>query len=511
MREGQLTADGRWRLRPRPASALRFVATISLAVVLAAHVGSPDVYYSGSAGPYVVDVTIRPPQVVPGVADVHVHVRDSAVNSVIIRPVYWRAGAKGAPTGDAAKPVTGNQGSFAGQLWLMASGTYSVYVTVSGRAGSGTLVVPVAAVATGTLALSPLLKVLLGVLGTLLIAGVVTAIHAAAGESQVAPGASVPPERKRKARNAVLIAVPVMGFIILGGARWWNAEAAQYRSTIYRPTKTATIIEQRDGVPTLTMSILDSAFVNGGVTPIMPDHGKLAHMFIARTTAPVVFAHLHPSMPDGATLRTPMPPLPAGTYRVFTDVVHESGFQRTLVDSFTLNAPLDARGLAALSPDDAWSAWVATRVDSDMNLSSHGDPLFIGWKGNVHPVANEAGVLHFVLYTKHAELVTLEPYLGMLGHAVVMRDDGKVFVHLHPNGTPAMASQAVFALRDRGDTAADGRLKLDGADMTHVLPTRAHEIDFPYAFPSAGNYYVWVQVRVAGEVHTSGFEVTVSP
>ena len=487
------------------------MASISLAVVLAAHVGSPDVYYSGNAGPYVVDVVIRPPQVVPGIADVHVHVRDSAVTSVVIRPVYWRAGAKGAPKGDAATPVPGSQGSFAGQLWLMASGTYSVYVAVSGRSGSGTLIVPVAAVATGTLALSPVLKVLLGILGTLLVAGVVTATYAAAGESQVAPGESMPPERKRKARNAVLIAIPVMGFIILGGARWWNAEAAQYRRTIYRPTRTATLIERRNGVPTLTMSILDSAFLNGGVTAIMPDHGKLAHMFIARTTWPVTFAHLHPSMPDGATLRAPLPPLPAGTYRVFTDVVHESGFQRTLVDSFTLVAPLDSSGLTALSPDDAWSAFVATRVDRDMNLSYHGDSLFIGWKGNIHPVANETGVLHFVLYTKHAELVTLEPYMGMLGHAVVMRDDGKVFVHLHPNGTPAMASQTVFTLRDRGDTTADGRLKLDSAGMSHVMPTRAHEIDFPYAFPSAGHYYVWVQVRTGGEVHTSGFDVNVSP
>jgi hypothetical protein len=489
----------------------RCAAAVSLAVVLAAHVGSPDVYYTGNAGPFVVDVTIRPPQVVPGIADVYVHVRDSAVTSVVIRPVYWRAGAKGAPMGDAAKPVLGRTGSYAGQLWLMASGTYSVYVTVSGRAGSGTLIVPVAAVATGTLALSPLLKVLLGVLGTLLVAGVVTAVYGAAGESQVAPGEVASPERRRKARNAVLISVPVMAFIIFGGAHWWTSEAANYRRTLFKPTKTATIIGLRDGVPTLTMSILDTAFLNGGVTPIMPDHGKLAHMFIARTTAPIVFAHLHPSMPDGATLRAPLPPLPVGTYRVFTDVVHESGFQRTLVDSFTLNAPLDRSGLAALSPDDAWSAGVATNVDAAMNLSYHGDSLFIGWKGNIRPVANETGVLHFVLYTRHAELVTLEPYLGMLGHAVVIRDDGKVFVHLHPNGTPAMASQAVFALRDRGDTTANGRLRLDDAGMTHVLPTRAHEIDFPYAFPSAGHYYVWVQVRVAGEVHTSGFDVTVAP
>ena len=33
-----------------------------------AHVGSPDVFYEGDAGPYHLDVTIRVPQVIPGVA-----------------------------------------------------------------------------------------------------------------------------------------------------------------------------------------------------------------------------------------------------------------------------------------------------------------------------------------------------------------------------------------------------------------------------------------------------------
>ena len=49
------------------------------------------------------------------------------------------------------------------------------------------------------------------------------------------------------------------------------------------------------------VSVTDSVWRAGGVTPVMPDHGKLAHQFIVRLDSLEVFAHLHPAMPDRAT------------------------------------------------------------------------------------------------------------------------------------------------------------------------------------------------------------------
>ena len=330
----------------------RGTAALSLAVVLAGHIGSPDVYFAGTAGPYHVDVAIRPPQVVPGIATVYVQVADSSVARVVVRPVYWRAGTRGAPPGDDAVPVHGTPGAFEGQLWLMASGAYSVNVSVVGPKGTGAVMVPVASVATGQLALSPFLTWLLAALGTLLVAGAITAIHAAVGESQVAPGDIMPPERRRRARIAAVIAVPVMAIILLGGAKWWDAEAERYARTLFRPVPTHTVVRVDSFVPTLTQSVVDSDWRAGNVTPIMPDHGKLAHMFIVRADSPYVFAHLHPAMPDRSTFVTTLPSLPAGRYRVFTDMVHESGFERTLADSFTLAAPIGAGGTPRLTADD---------------------------------------------------------------------------------------------------------------------------------------------------------------
>ena len=486
-------------------------AALSMALLLAAHVGSPDAYFSGNAGPYAVDIAIRPPQVVPGIAEIFVKVADARVTNVVVRPVYWLGGSKGAPAGDDARPVSGTPGAFVGQLWLMRSGSYSVHVIVTGSAGSGTVVIPVGAVATGQLALGGALRWLLAVLGLLLAAGLITAVRAAVGEGQVAPGEQITPERKKRANIATLVTVPVVLIIVLGGARWWNAEAESYRRTLYKPLATRAVVSTVAGVPTLTLSVLDSGWRRGDITPVFPDHGKLAHLFLARADSLDVFAHLHPSMPDGWHFVTALPPLPAGRYRVFTDVVHESGFERTLVDSFTLATALPGSS-AQLGADDAWFDGRAARAEPSAPDASLGDGFSASWKGPARPTAGNTGVLRFALHDASGGALTVEPYLGMQGHAVVMRRDGGVFVHLHPSGTSSMASQMTFALRDRGDTTARGHLRADSASMAMPAPaTSLSEIVFPYAFPSAGEYRVWVQLRVAGRVRTTAFDVTVAP
>ena len=93
--------------------------------------------FDGTAGPYPVRVIVRPPEVVPGRAEVIVRVDAPDVERVVIRPVFWRAGVAGAPAGDELRRIAGQERRLHGQLWLMAYGAYSVYVTVIGRARIG--------------------------------------------------------------------------------------------------------------------------------------------------------------------------------------------------------------------------------------------------------------------------------------------------------------------------------------------------------------------------------------
>jgi hypothetical protein len=511
--------------------AARTAAIAAAALVTSAHVGSPNVFYDGQAGPYTVRVIVRPPEVVPGIAEVTVRVADVATvvaPRVVIRPVFWRAGAKGAPTGDDATPIAGAPGSYTGQLWLMTSGASSVYVTVSGERGTGTAIVPVPAVATARLGLGGPLKAILVVLGTLLFAGLLTIVHAATGEAQVAPHEAVDRHRRRRARLATALAAPLLAFMVLGGARWWRAVDAAYARTIYKPVAVrADVAAAGGGAHRLTLTVTDSVWRRGGYTPVMPDHGKLMHMFLIREPALDRFLHLHPVQRDSVTFETALPPLAPGRYRVYGDVVHESGFERTLATTVDVPAGADASPPAgavataapvgALDADDSWSDVSAVVAAAGAPATA---PLPGGgsmtWRPDSAPlVAGRETTLRFIVRDAANAPADLEPYMGMMGHAVVARADGSVFIHLHPSGTFAMAARESFAIRDRGDTTAEGRLRLTDAGAPRGSPGMAHaasahgEVAFPYAFPKAGPYRIWVQVRRGDEVATAAFDATV--
>ena len=72
-----------------------------------AHVGSPDTFFAGKAGPYDVRVSVRLPGVIPGRAQVAVRVVGATRpqdHRVTVRAGQWNVGLKGAPppeTGDA--------------------------------------------------------------------------------------------------------------------------------------------------------------------------------------------------------------------------------------------------------------------------------------------------------------------------------------------------------------------------------------------------------------------------
>ena len=481
----------------------RAAAVLGAVAFSLAHVGSPDTIFEGQAGPYAVRVVVRTPGVVPGLADIAVRITDGPAGSRVVTVLPLRGGLPTAqePPPDTARVVPGDSALYSAQLWLMRFGAYSVRVTVDGSGGSGSAIVPVNAVAVRRLDMKPPVAIALIALGLFLFAGAVTIVYAAVRESVLPPGEIPDPGRRRLA--AIVAALSVLGFAVylVFGNWWWEQEDAAFRTRIYRAPAFTTTVAERGAGRVLRFAPTDTAQFRRQFAPLIPDHGKLMHLFLVGASDQAV-AHLHPLPVDSTTFETALPPLPAGTYYVFADVVHETGFSQTLTDTLLLPA---APGLAwaPSDPDDAWLAGESGTA--------------IAWS---RPAELRAGTDMNLTFA--AAGTPLEPYMGMAGHAIVARTDGRVFVHLHPNGTIPRAAQLVYELREAGDTVRGrlGRRISEHASPQHemggegprggVEEQRNDVVTFPYAFPEPGRYRIWVQVKAGGRIVTGAFEAEVS-
>jgi hypothetical protein len=503
------------------ARSARIAALFAVLIVCSAHVGSPDAWYEGSAGPYHVVIQVATPGVVPGVARIFVRVTGDGVQQVTAQANRFDALAS-APPPEVAEQVEGDAGLYSAPLWIMAGGSNSITVNVTGTLGTGQTVVPVVVVADRRLEMNPLLGAGLSAVGVFLFFGLVTIIGAAVREGVLPPGIEPDDRRRWKARTAMGGAAAVLGLALFGGSRWWDSEDTSFTRNMYKPLTATAAVESNGSAKTLNLTISDSiwmmrhdtAWLNkhdaSKWTPLIPDHGKVMHAFMVREPDMLAFAHLHPVTSDSVTFTSALPALPPGRYRVYGDIVHESGFTQTLSTKVDL-IDGSAGATALTDSDDATFAAAAPPSGNKAVLADGSSMRF--QPSATEFVAGESVSLRFALSAVDGKPLRLESYIGMPGHAVVARDDGGVFVHLHPSGTISMASQMAFAMREPGDSIA-GRLgkRINEMDPSHApaMPIPADAvITFPYAFPQPGNYYIWVQAKHSGRVLTGVFAATV--
>jgi hypothetical protein len=193
-------------------------------------------------------------------------------------------------------------------------------------------------------------------------------------------------------------------------------------------------------------------------------HEKLLHLLM--TSADLSwFAHEHPErQPDGTFELRMAFPAPGG-YTLFHDFTPERvGMQVAAVE---LTVPGPGPSPRALVPDadrektvDGYSVRFAT---ADALTASRPVAITIAISRDGTPVRD------------------LEPYLGAMGHMIVVSEDRANFVHSHPT--------------DAGPAAA----------------ARGPELTFQAEFPTRGLYKSWTQFQRAGRVITVPFTFRVQP
>ncbi|WP_233531229.1 hypothetical protein [Paenibacillus alkalitolerans] len=189
------------------------------------------------------------------------------------------------------------------------------------------------------------------------------------------------------------------------------------------------------------------------------NHEKLMHLIIVSRDLSY-FGHIHPDYQGAGTFTVSTRFPSGGEYKIFADFVPAGSSQTTI--SKWIRADGKEKAGASIKPDEKL---VKAADGKEVELTADGLK------------ANGEATLTFTIRDEATkeEIRDLEPYLGAVGHVVILSDDAEHYLHVHPADEKATGPDAVF--------------------MT--------------SFPHAGTYKIWGQFQHEDEVFTVPFVVQV--
>jgi hypothetical protein len=499
---------------------------LSFALACSAHVGSPDVYFQGNAGPYQLIVMVRTPQMIPGVAEIEIRSKTQGVREIKVTPLYITgSGSKYPPPPDSLKAAQGDAQFFTGNVWLMDAGSWQVRIAADGALGPGSLALPVPAFARSTLPMQKSLAALLFGLMVLLVAALVAIFGAARREGGLQSGEHPGPVQKRGAWLVMTGALVItLAALALGNWWWTSVAAANVSRKIYQPPNLDVSLTGN----MMTLRVAESRWhtrrPDTVMTEIIPDHGHLMHLFLVRLPQMDRLYHLHPQQQptDAATFVENLPAVDEGHYKIFSDIVRASGFPDTMVTE----VDLPQTNGSYVGDDSKASAASLTEQGAGNLVAPLSDGARMVWERDPGALAsNRLLLFRFRVEDAGGKPVTdLEPYMGMAGHAEFIASDFSVFAHVHPDGSVSMAALdlaaanggAQGAQNSAGSSAMPG-MDMPGMSMPGMTMSSANssgslpaEVSFPYGFPKPGLYRIFIQVKRKGKIETGVFDAKVN-
>lgn len=251
-----------------------------------------------------------------------------------------------------------------------------------------------------------------------------------------------------------------------------------------------------------TLTILDAAS-GKPVEKLDTVHEKLMHLIVVSSDLSW-FNHLHPRYEGNGrfTISTTLPR--PGSYKLYADYTPNGKMQEVPQHEFsTADAAAVPATFASAADTIGAGGWMVKTVTS----APEGEPGKAG--GAVYQVAMmpmpgkiRAGkdvMLHFQVRDAAGKPVTgLEPYLGAMGHAVLLSGDTKSYLHTHPMDAHGDAHGSMDH-GAHGATAGDAR-PADGGGSDVMFHTN---------FPHPGLYKAWGQFQHKGKIITVPFVLNV--
>jgi hypothetical protein len=236
------------------------------------------------------------------------------------------------------------------------------------------------------------------------------------------------------------------------------------------------------------------------------------HLFLIRLPYMDRMYHLHPERVEGGSFLENLPTIFAGKYQIFADVVDDNGVPWTAVGQIDLP---NVVGMPLSGDDSQASEGPLTPTKDDATLAQLPDGGRMIWERDPSPLrANVPMSFRFRIEDRNGGAAkNLEPYMGMAGHAAFVRSDCSVFAHVHPAGSVSMAAMqmALASLPPASPRANEPKLanQSDSHPGLMTMNLSSPEVSFPYGFPKAGLYRIFVQIKRSGHVQTGVFDAHV--
>ncbi|GGF66845.1 hypothetical protein GCM10010912_09760 [Paenibacillus albidus] len=189
------------------------------------------------------------------------------------------------------------------------------------------------------------------------------------------------------------------------------------------------------------------------------NHEKLLHLIIVNHDLSF-FNHIHPEFKgDGTfTVNTSFPA--GGEYKVFADFIPTGGANTTLSEWVKVEGKEGKH--AAIAVDAKLVKEVdGKEIELIMNAAKPKEDVTLTF--NIRDAETKKGI------------DSLQPYLGAVGHVVILSEDANQYLHVHPIDEKATGPDAKFAT----------------------------------SFPQSGTYKIWGQFQQGGEVFTVPFVINV--
>ncbi len=229
----------------------------------------------------------------------------------------------------------------------------------------------------------------------------------------------------------------------------------------------------------LTLRLLDPAS-GAPLTALTVEHEKTVHLYVISADLSW-FNHLHPTgEPESLSVTTVLPN--PGAYYVYADYVPQGG-TRTVARANLVtggDGPVATSILPVIDAADA-QGWIVHQVQAapegrpDAARGPKYAVALMPMPGKLK--AGAEAMLHFEVRDAAGRPVPdLQPYLGAMGHAVILSTDAQELLHVHP------------------------------MEMGAGKPG---QVAFHVTFPAPGPYKVWAQFQRGGLIMTAPFVVSV--